>query len=133
MTSTQRESILTKFLTNKVRILVTTCVLIQGNDICEFIPLIINYDLPASPEIYGQRISCASSNTKQGIVISIINSRSKEMGKLRNIEEFYKFKMLEMPDNFTTEIFAFELMLEILLSKLIEMKTENFTQNSEKI
>ncbi|CAJ0748048.1 15729_t:CDS:2, partial [Entrophospora sp. SA101] len=99
MTSTQRESILTKFLTNKVRILVTTCVLIQGNDICEFIPLIINYDLPASPEIYGQRISCASSNTKQGIVISIINSRSKEMGKLRNIEEFYKFKMLEMPDN----------------------------------
>ncbi len=59
----EREEILLQFSNNSCPILVATDVAARGLDIKD-LPLVINYDLPSSPEIYVHRIGRYWSHRK---------------------------------------------------------------------
>ncbi|RIA91459.1 P-loop containing nucleoside triphosphate hydrolase protein [Glomus cerebriforme] len=95
--SSQRNLILDKFRTGKDNILIATDLPI---DIDQSVQLVIHYDLPSKPEDYGQRIiTVSASGGYQGVSISFVTSKVKDMSNLRAIESLYKLKMPEMPIN----------------------------------
>lgn len=63
---------LRKFKTGKLRVLVTTDLLSRGIDI-EFLPCVINYELPRSPKDYIHRIGRTGRAENPGEAISLIS------------------------------------------------------------
>ncbi|MCF8371879.1 MAG: DEAD/DEAH box helicase [Bacteroidales bacterium] len=84
----QRTNLLTKFKYGKLRVLVATDLLSRGIDI-EFLPCVINYELPRSPKDYLHRIGRTGRAESPGDAISLItpvdehhfNIIQKKMGK----------------------------------------------------
>ncbi|MBN1971606.1 MAG: DEAD/DEAH box helicase [Candidatus Delongbacteria bacterium] len=68
-----RTDALAKFKSGKVRVLVTTDLLSRGIDI-EFLPFVINYELPRSPKDFIHRIGRTGRAESDGMAISLITS-----------------------------------------------------------
>ena len=87
-----RTNLLTKFKYGKLRVLVATDLLARGIDI-EFLPCVINYELPRSPKDYVHRIGRTGRAESSGEAISLITPDDahhfkiiqKKMGKQVNI------------------------------------------------
>ncbi len=83
---------LRKFKTGKLRVLVATDLLTRGIDI-EFLPYVVNYDLPRSPKDYIHRIGRTGRAESPGEAISFITANDehhfrviqKKMGKRVNL------------------------------------------------
>jgi ATP-dependent RNA helicase RhlE len=67
-----RTDLLTKFKHGKLRVLVATDLLSRGIDI-EFLPVVINYELPRSPKDYIHRIGRTGRAENPGQAISLIS------------------------------------------------------------
>jgi len=67
-----RTDLLTKFKYGKLPVLVTTDLLSRGIDI-EFLPYVINYELPRSPKTYIHRIGRTGRAENHGEAISLIS------------------------------------------------------------
>ncbi len=67
-----RNDLLTKFKYGKLRVLVATDLIARGIDI-EFLPCVINYELPRSPKDYIHRIGRTGRAENPGEAISIIS------------------------------------------------------------
>ena len=67
-----RTDLLTKFKYGKLQVLVTTDLLSRGIDI-EFLPWVINYELPRSPKSYIHRIGRTGRAENPGEAISLIS------------------------------------------------------------
>jgi len=67
-----RTDLLTKFKYKKLRVLVATDLLARGIDI-EFLPYVINYELPRSPKDYIHRIGRTGRAESPGEAISLIS------------------------------------------------------------
>ena len=78
-----RTDLLTKFKYGKLRVLVTTDLLSRGIDI-EFLPWVINYELPRSPKSYIHRIGRTGRAENPGEAISLIST-----------EEEHHFRVIE--------------------------------------
>jgi len=68
-----RTDLLTNFKSGKLRVLVTTDLLSRGIDI-EFLPWVINYELPRSPKSYIHRIGRTGRAENPGEAISLIST-----------------------------------------------------------
>lgn len=87
-----RSNLLTKFKYGKLSVLVSTDLLARGIDI-EFLPCVINYELPRSPKDYVHRIGRTGRAEASGEAISLITPADehhfkiiqKKMGKQVNI------------------------------------------------
>lgn len=79
----QRTEVLVRFANRSASVLVATDVAARGLDI-EDLDAVINYELPAQPEIYVHRIGRTARAGKQGVAVSLIETR--EMGRLLEIE-----------------------------------------------
>ncbi|MDD2564583.1 MAG: DEAD/DEAH box helicase [Salinivirgaceae bacterium] len=66
-----RTDLLTKFKHGKLRVLVTTDLLARGIDI-EFLPYVINYELPRSPKDFIHRIGRTGRAQSPGMAMSLI-------------------------------------------------------------
>ncbi|MBS0290019.1 MAG: ATP-dependent RNA helicase DbpA [Proteobacteria bacterium] len=86
----EREEILLQFANNSCPILVATDVAARGLDIKD-LPLVINYDLPSSPEIYVHRIGRTGRQGKSGIAISLFSHA--QIFKLDAIEKYTQAKI----------------------------------------
>jgi ATP-dependent RNA helicase RhlE len=83
-----RTQALQKFKTGKLRVLVATDLASRGIDI-QFLPYVINYELPRSPKDYVHRIGRTGRAESSGIAISLISPEEvhhfvviqKKMGK----------------------------------------------------
>ncbi|MFK5855986.1 MAG: DEAD/DEAH box helicase [Bacteroidota bacterium] len=71
-----RTTALNKFKTGKIAVLVATDLLSRGIDI-EFLPYVINYELPRSPKDYVHRIGRTGRAESQGEAISFITPDDK--------------------------------------------------------
>jgi ATP-dependent RNA helicase RhlE len=71
-----RRSTLDKFKKNEINILVTTDLLSRGIDI-EFLPLVINYELPRSPKDFVHRIGRTGRAENKGQVISLVSDQER--------------------------------------------------------
>lgn len=89
-----RTDLLTKFKHGKLRVLVTTDLLARGIDI-EFLPCVINYELPRSPKDYIHRIGRTGRAENPGQAIALITPDEehhfsvilKKMGKIIELKE----------------------------------------------
>ncbi|KAB2808690.1 DEAD/DEAH box helicase [Phaeocystidibacter luteus] len=93
----EREEVLMKFRSKRIRILVATDVLSRGIDIQD-ISLVINYDVPNAPEDYVHRVGrTARANTK-GEAITFVNP--DDMRKYSRIESLVGpvVEMLPLPE-----------------------------------
>lgn len=78
-----RTDLLTKFKHDKLRVLVATDLLSRGIDI-EFLPYVINYELPRSPKVFIHRVGRTGRAESTGEAISLISP-----------EEEHHFKVIE--------------------------------------
>ena len=76
-----RTDLLTKFKYGKLRVLVATDLISRGIDI-EFLPCVINYELPRSPKDYIHRIGRTGRAESPGEAISLITPEDKHHFKV---------------------------------------------------
>ncbi len=76
-----RIDLLTKFKHGKLRVLVATDLISRGIDI-EFLPYVINYELPRSPKDYIHRIGRTGRAESPGEAISLITPEDKHHFKI---------------------------------------------------
>ena len=93
----EREEVLMKFRSKRVRILVATDVLSRGIDIQD-ISLVINFDVPNAPEDYVHRVGRTARANTNGEAITLINQA--DMRKYSRIEELVGpvIEMLPLPE-----------------------------------
>ncbi|MFC1236280.1 DEAD/DEAH box helicase [Vibrio sp. F74] len=68
---TEREETLQLFKQSKVKVLIATDLLARGIHI-EELPVVINFEVPSSPEVYVHRIGRTARAGKQGCAISLV-------------------------------------------------------------
>jgi len=76
-----RTDLLTKFKHNKLRVLVATDLISRGIDI-EFLPFVINYELPRSPKDYIHRIGRTGRAENNGEAISFVSPEDEHHFKI---------------------------------------------------
>jgi ATP-independent RNA helicase DbpA len=79
----ERNQVLARFRNRSVRILVATDVAGRGIDV-EDLDLVVNYELPAQPEIYVHRIGRTGRAGRTGTAVSLFSTREER--KLTDIE-----------------------------------------------
>jgi len=92
MRQSQRDTVMKKFRTSKLNILVATDVAARGIDV-EDIEVVFNYDIPADEEYYVHRIGRTGRAGKEGKSISFVTP--KEMYKARDIQRYTNAVMEE--------------------------------------
>jgi ATP-dependent RNA helicase DeaD len=90
MEQRQRDRVMNLFRTQKANLLIATDVAARGLDI-EHISHVVNYDVPASPEVYLHRIGRTGRAGRGGTAITLAEPR--EQRHLRSIEGFTKSKL----------------------------------------
>ena len=76
-----RSESLRRFKTGKIRVLVTTDLLARGIDI-EFLPYVVNYELPRSPKDYVHRIGRTGRAESPGEAISFVSPEEEHHFKV---------------------------------------------------
>ena len=97
----QRDQVMALFRNASIRILIATDVAARGLDI-DHLELVVNYDLPPSPEIYVHRIGRTGRAGRSGSAVSIANAY--EAIKVQEIEKFTKVPMLRKPLGFKNQL-----------------------------
>jgi len=92
-----RTDLLTKFKHGKLRVLVTTDLLARGIDI-EFLPYVINYELPRSPKDYVHRIGRTGRAESPGEAISLIAPDDQHHFKIIQKKMGKQVSMIESKD-----------------------------------
>lgn len=95
MAAQNRQQAIAKFTKGEYTYLFTTDVAARGLDI-EDLPLVIQYDLPATPEQYTHRAGRTGRMGKEGIVLTFVNDRSlrdlkKQVGDDIQLTAFYTY------------------------------------------
>ena len=90
MMQKQRDRVMGLFRAQKANLLIATDVAARGLDI-EHLSHVVNYDVPASPEVYLHRIGRTGRAGRGGTAITLAEPR--EQRHLRSIEGFTKAKL----------------------------------------
>ena len=96
LTSDDRKKVMEEFRSGHSRILLSTDLLSRGIDVQQ-LSLVINFDLPKSKETYIHRIGRSGRYGRKGVAINLVTDR--DLPHLKDIEEFYETKIVEMPQN----------------------------------
>lgn len=96
LSQSQRDEVMARFRSKRLKVLVATDVAARGLDV-DNLTHVINYNLPEDVESYTHRSGRTGRAGREGISVAIINS--KEKGKLRRIEGALKkkFEYKEVP------------------------------------
>ncbi len=121
LSQSQRETVLNKFRTRHLKLLVATDVAARGLDV-EDLTHILNYDLPDELEIYTHRSGRTGRAGKAGTSIVIANL--KEKYKLNTIEKQLNKKFITMPIPSGKEICEKQLFHLIDKVEKVEVDTE---------
>ena len=91
---TERENVLRDFKNKRLQVLVATDILSRGIDI-ESIDLVINFDVPSSPEDYVHRIGRTARASNKGLAITFINE--KDLQRFSRIEKLIDSSVPKLP------------------------------------
>ena len=92
-----RSESLRRFKTGKIRVLVTTDLLARGIDI-EFLPYVVNYELPRSPKDYVHRIGRTGRAESPGEAISFVTPEDEHHFKVIQKKMKKKVKIVDSSD-----------------------------------
>ena len=90
MLQRQRDHVMGLFRSQKADLLIATDVAARGLDITH-ISHVVNYDVPASPEVYLHRIGRTGRAGREGVAITLAEAREHRL--LRAIENFTRTKI----------------------------------------
>ena len=90
MMQRQRDHVMGLFRSQKADLLIATDVAARGLDITH-ISHVVNYDVPASPEVYLHRIGRTGRAGREGVAITLAEAREHRL--LRAIENFTRTKI----------------------------------------
>lgn len=94
MEMSDRQLIMREFRSGSTRVLITTDLLARGIDVQQ-VSLVINYDLPNNKENYIHRIGRSGRFGRKGVAINFVST--EDVRSLREIEQFYRTEIEEMP------------------------------------
>ncbi len=116
MSQRQRDSVMSKFRSGNIEILVATDVAARGIDV-ENVEAVFNYDVPNDDEYYVHRIGRTGRAGKTGIAFTFVSG--KEVYQLRDIMRYTKTKIeqQQIPS----------------VSDVQEIKTSNFLERIKRI
>lgn len=97
MDKSVRESAFNEFRIGKFRVLISSNLTARGIDIQQ-VSTVINFDIPKCVHTYLHRIGRSGRWGRKGIGINFITRR--DIKKMKDIEEYYSTKILELPQNF---------------------------------
>lgn len=95
----EREEIMNNFRDGKSRVLIATDIWGRGIDVQQ-VSMVINYDLPLTREAYIHRIGRSGRYGKKGVAVNFVKD-GEDVKTLRNIEQYYRTQIDEMPINIT--------------------------------
>jgi len=90
----EREAMLLRFRSRKIRVLVATDVLSRGIDIKD-INLIVNFDAPSDAEDYVHRVGRTARAETTGVAITLVNKADLPM--MRRIENLIGYEVYKAP------------------------------------
>eukprot|EP01063_Lacrimia_lanifica_P016744 TRINITY_DN232_c0_g1_i3.p1 TRINITY_DN232_c0_g1~~TRINITY_DN232_c0_g1_i3.p1 ORF type:complete len:406 (+),score=209.57 TRINITY_DN232_c0_g1_i3:63-1280(+) len=96
-----REKVMKTFKTGSSRVLISTDLLARGIDV-HHVSIVINFDLPNNKENYLHRIGRSGRYGRKGVAINFVTS--KDVGLLKDIEEFYHTDIEELPMDFASHL-----------------------------
>ncbi|KAK1443922.1 ATP-dependent RNA helicase DBP3 [Babesia gibsoni] len=94
MGQNERDLIMREFRSGSTRVLITTDLLARGIDVQQ-VSLVVNYDLPMSPDNYIHRIGRSGRFGRKGVAINFLTPMDMEC--MKNIENYYNTQIEEMP------------------------------------
>ena len=96
MDQSARDAVMEEFRSGASRVLIATDIFGRGIDVQQ-VSLVICYDLPTNRELYIHRIGRSGRFGRKGLAINFV--REDDVTTLRDIENFYKTQIDEMPTN----------------------------------
>ena len=94
LSQAQRDTVMLKFRSRNIQLLVATDVAARGLDVSD-LTHVINYNLPDDVEIYTHRSGRTGRANKKGVAVSIIHS--KERFKIKDIERMLRKNFEQQP------------------------------------
>ncbi len=91
-----RESVMQEFRSGSSRVLIATDLWGRGIDVQQ-VSLVICYDVCTNRELYIHRIGRSGRFGRKGVAINFV--REEDVGLVKDIEQFYRTKIEEMPQN----------------------------------
>jgi translation initiation factor 4A len=101
MPKAERDKVMKNFRDGNTRVLVTSDLISRGIDV-HHVNTVINYDLPNNMENYLHRIGRSGRFGRKGIAINLVSDYDVE--KIRELENHYKIKMEELPNDFYSHL-----------------------------
>jgi translation initiation factor 4A len=101
MDKISRDNAFNEFRTGKQRVLISSNVTARGIDIQQ-VSIVINFDVPKCVNAYLHRIGRSGRWGRKGMGINFITRR--DIGKIKEIEQFYSTQIKELPSTFHTLI-----------------------------
>jgi translation initiation factor 4A len=101
MDKISRDNAFNEFRTGKQRVLISSNVTARGIDIQQ-VSIVINFDVPKCVSAYLHRIGRSGRWGRKGMGINFITRR--DIGKIKEIEQFYSTEIKELPSTFHTLI-----------------------------
>jgi translation initiation factor 4A len=96
LSNPDRTSIMNKFRSGEIRVLITTDLLCRGIDVQQ-VSLVINFDFPRQQESYIHRIGRSGRFGRKGYAINLITRNDIFM--VKKVEQFYETEIVELPEN----------------------------------
>ncbi|EJK65412.1 hypothetical protein THAOC_13729 [Thalassiosira oceanica] len=96
MAQEDREKVMEEFRSGSSRVLIATDLWGRGIDVQQ-VSLVVCYDLPPNRELYIHRIGRSGRFGRKGVAISFV--RDEDRRALRDLEQFYRTQIDEMPAN----------------------------------
>ena len=93
----ERDLAFNEFKNGSCRVLISSNVTARGIDVQQ-VSTVINFDIPKDIHTYLHRIGRSGRWGRKGVGINFITRR--DIGKIKDIEEYYKCEIREMPSNF---------------------------------
>lgn len=95
LTEYQRVETLERFRKSQTRVLITTDLISRGIDI-QKVSIVINYDVPYSPEKYIHRVGRSGRHGKKGVAITFMVKSRNDINRMNDIENKYKINFEEL-------------------------------------
>lgn len=97
MQDQDRRRVMSTFRGGVTRVLVTTDLVARGIDV-HHVNVVVNFDVPVSPDVYLHRIGRSARYARKGIAINFVSAR--EVPLLKAIEDHYSICIPELPMDF---------------------------------
>lgn len=96
MDQAERNKVIDEFRKGEQRILIATNIVARGIDV-QNVSLVVNFDIPKSPETYLHRIGRSGRFGRKGFAINFVTERDAE--HIKEIEEKFNTKIEPLPSD----------------------------------